>query len=118
MARAWSICTRCPEPVPKAGMCPACRAKAEQDRRPEGNPYSTVEHQAFREQVLAKNPICVLCRRTRASIADHHPIERRDLVAMNLDPNDPQYGRGLCKACHDRHTAETSPGGWNAISHL
>jgi 5-methylcytosine-specific restriction protein A len=34
-------------------------------------------------------------------------------VDMGLDPNDPKFGRGLCKRCHDEHTARTSPGGWN-----
>lgn len=122
MARAWSVCPRCPEPVPKAGMCARCRAASDKDRRPEGNPYSTAAHLAFREDVLAKHPRCVCpgdcdehtgwCGKV-STVADHHPHERRDLVAMGLDPNDKDYGRGLCKWCHDRHTARTSPGGWN-----
>ncbi len=119
MARAWSICPRCPEPVPTAGMCHACKAKAERARRPDGNPYSTTEHRiGFREQVLARNPICVECRVKRSTVADHHPTERRDLVTQGLNPNDPQYGRGLCERCHNKHTAATSPGGWAAgVSH-
>jgi len=32
---------------------------------------------------------------------------------MGLDPNDPQYGRGICKACHDAKTARSKPAGFN-----
>ncbi len=124
MARAWSICPRCPEPVPKPGLCPACRGDADRDRRPDGNPYSSRAHRVdFREAVLARQPRCVctgdcgrhdhLCA-APSTVADHHPIERRDLVSQGLDPNDPDRGRGLCKPCHDGHTARSSPGGWNA----
>ena len=48
-----------------------------------------------------------------ATVADHYPVERVDLIAQGLDPNDPQRGRGLCSSCHNRHSAATSPGGWN-----
>lgn len=114
MPRAWSPCTRCPEPTPPGvSMCKACRATADRARRPDGNPYKTAGHRDFRETVLARDPICVLCMAQRSIVADHYPIERRDLVAQGLDPNDPDRGRGLCKKCHDQHTAATSPGGWN-----
>ena len=107
---AWRVCTQpgCGTLVPAGtGRCPT------HTRRRDGNPYSTPGHQAFREAVLARDPICVLCLRVRATVADHYPDERRDLVAQGLDPNDPARGRGLCKSCHDKHTAATSPGGWN-----
>ncbi|WP_284294541.1 hypothetical protein [Luteimicrobium album] len=48
----------------------------------------------------------------RATVADHYPTERRDLVDMGLDPDDPARGRGLCKPCHDKKTARTMPGGF------
>jgi len=104
---AWRVCSRpgCGTLHEGTGRCPACRAQADRERRPDGNPYKTAGHRSFREAVLARDPICVLCLRARATVADHFPIERRDLVAMGLDPNDPARGRGLCKACHDRHTA-------------
>jgi 5-methylcytosine-specific restriction protein A len=30
-----------------------------------------------------------------------------------MDEHDPEHGRGLCKQCHDKHTAHTQPGGWH-----
>jgi 5-methylcytosine-specific restriction protein A len=49
-----------------------------------------------------------------ATVADHYPLSRKELIDAGLDPNDPQHGRGLCKPCHDRETAQNQPGGWNA----
>jgi hypothetical protein len=112
---AWRVCPTpgCPNLVEHAGRCKTCKAKADKTRRPDGNPYQTAGHQAFREAVLARDPICVVCLSARATVADHYPIDRVDLVAQGLDPNDPARGRGLCKHCHDRHTAATKPSGWN-----
>jgi hypothetical protein len=46
-------------------------------------------------------------------VADHHPRTKRQLRALGMDEDDPKYGRGLCKQCHDQHTAVEAPGGWN-----
>jgi hypothetical protein len=72
--------------------------------------------------VLAKHPRCVcagecgkhdtLCAAV-ATVADHHPLERDELVAAGLNPNDPRHGRGLCAPCHGGKTARTRPAGWN-----
>lgn len=112
---ALKVCNKagCPE-LTDQGRCQAHRRQADQERRPGGNPYNTAGHQAFRSEVLARDPICVLCRKARATIADHYPRARRELVRLSLDPDDPQHGRGLCKRCHDTETAEHQPGGWNA----
>lgn len=67
----------------------------------------------FREGVLARDPICKVCRRAPSTVADHFPLSRRELVAAGLDADDPERGRGLCKPCHDRETARLQPGGWN-----
>jgi len=112
---------RCPN-LTRGGRCPKCRAEADIDRRPNGNPYNTPGHRAFRAQVLARDPYC-LCRGECghhtgqcgqvATVADHDPVERRDLVAMGADPNGTEHGRGKCAACHNAKTARTSPGGWH-----
>lgn len=113
----------CPTLHAGKGKCPTCTAKADKQRRPNGNPYATRGHRTFRDHVLAKHPYCqcvgecghhdTMCGQ-RSTVADHHPLERRELVDAGLDPNDPQYGRGMCPRCHDRKTSRTSPGGWNA----
>jgi len=105
------------------GQCNACRAKAEQLRgtaRQRG--YDEIHARAFRAPVLRREPLCVCsdaghghgprCLRP-SSVADHFPRTRVEIVADGDNPNDPQYGRGLCKGCHDKHTASTSQGGWN-----
>lgn len=94
--------------------CQECRARAEKDRRPSGNPYSSAGHRAFRAEVLARDVLCVLCEVRLATVADHYPLERRELVLRHMDPNDPEYGRGLCAGCHNSKTARTAPGGWAA----
>lgn len=116
MARALTICNRpgCPTKIPQGqGRCAECRADADRARRPRGNPYATRGHLLFRDAVLARDPICVLCDIRIATVADHYPDERVDLVRAGLDPNDPERGRGLCAGCHNEYTAATSPGGWN-----
>lgn len=125
MPRALRVCPSpgCPNPTP-GGRCDQCRAKAEQARgsaRRRGYDHRHETH--FRPGVLRRDPLCTCttpghghgpqCLRP-SSVADHHPHSRRELVAMGMDPYDPQHGRGLCKSCHDQHTAHAQPGGWNA----
>lgn len=104
----------CPELIPQGqGRCAEHLRQAERRRgtaRQRG--YATPGHQTFRNQVLARDPICVECRTTHATVADHHPRDRRELIRLGLNPNDPAYGRGLCKRCHDQATAIHQPGGW------
>lgn len=101
-------------PASEGSRCQAHRKQADQARRPGGSVYGTRPHRRFREAVLTRDPICVICSTAFSNIADHYPHTRNELIELGRDPNDPQSGRGLCKPCHDRHTASTSPGGWNA----
>ncbi len=71
-------------------------------------------HERFRRTVLRRDPQCVLCHSAPSTEADHWPWSRRELVARGLNPNDPQYGRGLCSTCHKQQTAKHQPGGWAA----
>lgn len=68
----------------------------------------------FRTKVLARDRFCVICKKRPARDADHYPRSRRELEAAGLDPNDPQYGRGLCGPCHSKSTTLHQPGGWAA----
>jgi 5-methylcytosine-specific restriction enzyme A len=114
--RAAKVCSRpgCPN-LTQAGRCGDCRAQAERDRgSPTDRGYGHDHRTRFRLAVLARDPVCVLCHQQPSRHADHHPIDRRNLVAQGLDPNDPGRGRGLCGNCHSRATAANQPGGWNA----
>lgn len=91
--------------------CPDHRKAADKARGSRG--YGTKGHQAFRTAVITRDPICVLCHQQPSTVADHYPHSRRDLIDAGLNPNDPQYGRGLCKPCHDSETAQHQPGGWH-----
>lgn len=106
----------CPELVPTgSGRCPEHQRRAEARRgSPARRGYGREHRRRFREGVLAKNPICVLCMRRTATDADHYPHSRDELIELGLDPNDPQYGRGLCAPCHSSETARNQPGGWAA----
>lgn len=76
--------------------------------------YGKAHRVQFREGVLARQPICQMCRRKPSTEADHYPKSKRDLLRLGLNSNDPRYGRGLCHECHSSHTAAAQPGGWNA----
>ena len=106
----------CPELVEHGtSRCEDCAAQADRRRgTATERGYNSRGHHRFRRKVLERDPICVIdgCM-APATIADHWPVSRRDLVAKGLDPNDPSRGRGLCVRCHGRETAVHQPGGWN-----
>jgi 5-methylcytosine-specific restriction protein A len=124
MPRAMRICTQpgCPDIVPN-GRCAAHTRTADQARGTrQQRGYGVAHERRFRPGVLARDPLCVCHDRDHghghdclapSTVADHWPRDKRELIALGLDDNDPQYGRGLCKACHDKHTAVTQPGGWH-----
>lgn len=116
MARALKACAThgCGELVPHGvSRCPDCDRKADRMRGNRG--YQSAGHRRFRRLVLARDPLCVVCREAVSTVADHYPTSRRDLEAAGLDPNDPARGRGVCHRCHSRATATTpgQQGGWN-----
>ena len=106
----------CPNLIERGNSrCEDCRlayARQLDKRRDTNRGYASPGHRRFRRQVLDRDPLCVLCGDV-ATIADHFPKSRRELIDAGLDPNDPKRGRGLCKSCHDRETAAHQPGGWN-----
>lgn len=113
---AMKVCARCPTIIDRGTtLCSNCAAKADKERgTATQRGYTSAGHlKRFRPEVLARDPICKLCMVRLSTVADHHPRSRRELVALGLDPDDPKYGRGLCKQCHDRETSVNQPGGWN-----
>ena len=119
MARGLTVCPTpgCPQLTP-GGRCGTCRRKAEAERGTAAQRgYDNQHRTIFRPKVLARaGYICQAnlpgCAGT-ATVADHYPLSRRELVEAGLNPNNPKYGRALCKPCHDRETARNQPGGWN-----
>lgn len=123
--RAMSICTTpgCPE-YTNGGRCTGCQAKAEALRGTSSQRgYGSRHRTTFRTSVIARDPSCVCTTAGHdhgqpcgapSRHADHHPRDRRELVADGEDPDDPKHGRGLCGPCHSRETALHQPGGWAA----
>ena len=98
----------------KGGRCPA-HAREARGKRVGNKVYSTRGHRTFRDAVLTRDVVCVIPTCVQwATVADHYPRTRLELVALGLNPNDPQYGRGLCAQHHNQHTAATSPGGFRS----
>lgn len=117
MAKAWKVCAApgCPELVPPGQTrCDSCTKAADRSRGTASDRgYNSPGHRRFRRDVLRNDPICVECRIAPSTVADHHPLSRRELIASGLDPNDPAAGRGVCKPCHDRSTALREQRGWD-----
>lgn len=117
-SRPQQRCTKCKRLHSGKGQCAACKQAADLARgTATERGYGPEHRQRFRAGVLEKDPLCVICLdwglHTPATVADHWPLSRRQLVKRGLDPNDPQYGRGLCEPCHGRETQTHQPGGWN-----
>lgn len=107
----------CPNLVPKGvRLCTDCAREAERLRgSPASRGYGRRHRRTFREAVLARDPICILCHRRPSTEADHYPRSRRELEDAGLNPNDPSFGRGLCKPCHSAETAAHQPGGFRQL---
>lgn len=129
MPRASKVCSvpGCPAIVPAGvGRCDdhrraADRARGSYARRGGGN--QTAWRRA-RAACLLRDPMCTCGDEQHghgasclapATVADHYPVSKRELVARGVkDPDALHRLRGLCAPCHGKHTAATSPGGWNA----
>lgn len=117
--RAFTTCStpNCPELV-AAGRCDGCATIAERQRgSSSARGYGKRHRDRFRRGVLERDICCVLCRQddkwTLATVADHWPLSRRELLERGMDPDNPDHGRGLCHDCHSKETALHQPGGFN-----
>jgi 5-methylcytosine-specific restriction protein A len=116
--RAPSVCTTpgCANTTNR-GKCNSCQRRARKDsdrRRPSAADRGYGERwRRRRREFLRLNLTCVDCGAT-ATVADHDPVSRRELVAQGVpDPDAFQYLRPRCTDCHNARTAREQPGGWN-----
>lgn len=124
MPGALRVCSRpgCPN-LTTSSRCEDCNADAERARGTrQQRGYGRAHETRFRRNVLRRDPLCVCTDQAhghgpsclaQSTVADHWPLDKRTLRARGMDEHDPAHGRGLCKGCHDRHTARAQPGGWH-----
>lgn len=112
--RAGAVCSEpgCPNFVERAGRCPTC---ATAHRRPRDRAYDATRPspsargygRAWRQRrakFLADHPRCLDCG-APATVADHAPTSRRDLVAKgDPDPDAAHHLQPRCASCHGRRT--------------
>jgi 5-methylcytosine-specific restriction enzyme A len=105
-------CSRCRQATFRGGLCRPHYLQKEQHRNLRRGSaaqrgYDQDHRELFRAPVLERDLWCVVCDDAPATVADHYPLSRKELVAQGLDPNDPEHGRGLCKPCHDSYSGST-----------
>jgi 5-methylcytosine-specific restriction enzyme A len=115
--RPPKVCTipGCPN-LATEGKCPAHQAesrRASDQRRQRTSVYSGRQWRAFRRGYLSRNPLCSEpgCGKPATDI-DH--LDGLGLAGPRA--YDEANLRPLCHSHHSRHTARTSPGGWNRRS--
>lgn len=115
MPRALRVCpvAGCPE-LTQGGRCAGHRQQAEQQRGSATQRGYGSQWAQRRAAFLARNPHCAICSGP-ATVADHYPVSRRDLVSQGVtDPDADHRLRPLCQSDHGRETQRHQPGGWNA----
>lgn len=76
-------------------------------KRPWDRWYGRAHWASLRTLCLARDPVCRMCQRAAASVADHIvPHKGNWLLFCDLDNL-----QGLCRSCHDKKTA-TEDGGF------
>lgn len=114
MPRAKRVCTEVGCPVlTDGGRCDDHRRQYEANRgnfRKRG--YRAATWDPARRACLRRDPLCTLCHTAPSTVADHHPTDRRTLVAQGVpNPDALHLLRGLCVPCHNAHTARSRGGG-------
>lgn len=115
--KTLSICSLpgCPQ-LAYGGRCEDHKRKAEQQRGSAAERgYGGRAWRVARRAVLRRDPVCMLCKQAPATVADHWPDGRKELLRQGVsDPDAVHRLRGLCRSCHSKSTAQHQPGGWNA----
>lgn len=116
MTGRYRVCSSpgCGTVVPAGtGKCQGCRRIGQRDldaRRPSARErgYGT-EWNRKRAEFLKAYPWCETegCDQP-STVADHHPVERVELVRRGVaDPDRWEYLVARCQSCHNRKTAKT-----------
>jgi 5-methylcytosine-specific restriction protein A len=106
----------CPESVRgKESTCPEhAKQRHKQRANRGGSSYGRNWRERVQPRFIYRNPWCVLCG-GQATVADHWPISRRDLVAKGeASPDSFKHLRPLCKACDAKERPKREPGGFYA----
>lgn len=77
--------------------------------------YSTKEWKRIRAEVLARQPVCRICRKAKSDTVDHVQKHGGDRIKFFAGPF-----MGLCASCHNSHkqswekgnTRPIGPDGW------
>lgn len=111
-SKASRPCSTCGQRATEHGKC-ARHAKQQRQRTDQrrgtntDRGYGTEHRERFRPGVMEKDDwTCQLCG-DHATVADHWPKSRKELLTAGLDPDDPKHGRALCCPCHSSHTMTT-----------
>jgi 5-methylcytosine-specific restriction protein A len=104
----------CPELTTGGPCAEHAKQRAKQRTNRGGSAYGRNWRERVQPRFIYQNPWCVLCGRA-ASVADHWPTSRRDLVARGEpNPDAFEHLRALCKACDAKERPKREPGGWLA----
>ena len=116
MARSKSVCPQsgCPA-ITDGGRCDEHKREADRARGTSAERgYNSPQWRAIRRRVLRRDRTCRVCGAAEATVADHYPDSRKELLDAGVsDPDALHRLRGLCRPCHSRETAKHQPGGWN-----
>ena len=116
MVRAKSVCpvAGCAE-LTEGGRCAKHKAEADRARGTSAERgYNSRQWRATRRALLRRDKDCRVCGQEPATVADHYPRSRKELLEMGVSDPDALYRlRGLCARCHSKETAKHQPGGWN-----
>ena len=95
----------CPSLQPCGIHTPAQRHRAYDDQRGSSARRGyDARHRRWREEVLARDPVCVDCQRAPSAEADHRtPLGTPGYTDEQLW--DLSNGDGLCRGCHERKKA-------------
>lgn len=69
-------------------------------------PYGRKWREGPRKACLQRDPVCTVCGLAPSTVADHHPLERAELLELGVEDCDAlAYLRGVCASCHSRKSA-------------